>query len=256
MMNMKYTFIFCTLSLLIIIALVLSCRLPLEAKETITEKNSAEEYPEMVPSNESREIAPIHEREAETAPEIPVNERREEQPAEVGIDWLINPGGTVIHQQDGLYFVHYFPNTASLKSDESEILLYNLGTQRAQIISSDQQFVVQGKTYEQYSGTWEKFPTYTSWERMQYVNIEPSYYNNEPLILEPGQKGKLHWHYRFEGEIWGKEQKVKISVQYKIGTVSYDLNKDVTRLDPGPRPSEEGYAEGNSGSGQEVNHQE
>lgn len=250
---MKLKFIF-----LIFFIFLVSCRPPFEVDETIPKSIDIGQAEELVilGNNQSPEGAPVREETVEKIPvEIPVEEHREEiSTLMVDIDRLINLGGTIIHQQDGLYFVHYFPNTASLKSDESEILLYNLGTQRAQIISSDQQFVVQGKRYEQYSGTWEKFPTYTSWERMQYVNIEPSYYNNEPLILEPGQKGKLHWHYQFAGEIWGKEQKVKIVVEYKIGTTSFTLNKEITRQDPGPRPSEEGHVESNSGGGQEAGH--
>ncbi len=139
------------------------------------------------------------------------------------------PGGTVLHRQDGITFELYFPNTGSLKSDESEILIYNEGDAAVQVTSSDMKFIVAGRTYEQYSGTWEKFPSKPSWERLDYVNIHPRYYQNQPLILEPGQKGKLHWHYQFEGDIRGKEQAVEINIVYKIGAQSYSLERRVVR---------------------------
>ena len=155
------------------------------------------------------------------------------------------PGGTVLHRQDGVTFEHYFPNTGSLKSDESEILIYNERNIAVQVVSSDMKFILGGKTYEQYSGTWEKFPSKQSWERMEQVNIKPLYYQGQPLILEPGQKGKLHWHYQFGGDISGKEQAVEINVAYKIGSQSYTLERRVVREENN----------GNSGGG-EIEHTE
>ena len=139
------------------------------------------------------------------------------------------PGGIILHRQEGVTFEHYFSNMGSLKSDEAEILVYNGGNAAVQITSSDMKFIVAGRTYEQYSGTWEKFPSIDSWEKIDYVNIHPRYYQNQPLILEPGQKGKLHWHYQFAGDIRGKEQAVDIDITYSIGAQSYTLKKKVVR---------------------------
>ena len=143
------------------------------------------------------------------------------------------PGGTVLYQKDGLTFEHYFPNTGSLKSDESEILIYNGKNTAVQIISSDMKFIADGKNYEQYSGTWEKFPSIQSWEKIEYVNIHPRYYQGQPLILELGQKGKLHWHYQFGEAISGKEQAVDIEISYKIRAQNYTLKKKVEREENG-----------------------
>ena len=139
------------------------------------------------------------------------------------------PGGTILHRQDGVTFEHYFPNTGSLKGDESEILMYNEGNAVVQVTSSDMKFIVAGRTYEQDSGTWEKFPSIQSWERIEQVNIKPPYYQGQHLILEPGQKGKLHWHYQITGDIRGKEQAVDIDITYSIGAQSYTLKKKVVR---------------------------
>ncbi|MEK6950960.1 MAG: hypothetical protein AABX13_04530 [Nanoarchaeota archaeon] len=140
------------------------------------------------------------------------------------------PGGTVIQQQEGVTFEHYFPNTGSLKSDESEILIYNQGKAAVQITSSDMKFILDGKRYEQYSGTWEKFPRQQSWERMEYVNIHPRYYAQEPLILQPGQKGKLHWHYQFGQDIQNKPQAVEIDIIYTLGGKKQVINQRLTKV--------------------------
>lgn len=149
------------------------------------------------------------------------------------------PGGTILYQQDGVTLEHYFPNTGSLKSDESEILVYNRGNVTVQITSSDMKFIVEGRTYEQYSGTWEKFPSQQSWEKIDYVNIKPPYYQGQPLVLEPGQKGKLHWHYQFESDIRGKEQAVDIEITFTSGGKSITIEKIVTREGGGDSFNEE-----------------
>lgn len=160
---------------------------------------------------------------ANPAPSVEPTPPTEEEPQS------LFPGGTVLYQQEGLTFEHYFPYTGSLKGDESEILVYNQGTMPIQITSSDMKFIVEGRTYEQYSGTWEKFPSKQSWERIDYINIKPPYYQGQPLILEPGQKGKLHWHYQFAEDIRGKEQAVEIDIAYNRRTQGYTIKKRVVR---------------------------
>jgi hypothetical protein len=157
------------------------------------------------------------------APEAEESRAEENAPA-------LFPGGTVIHQQDGVTLEHYFPNTGSLKSDESEILIYNRGKAAVQITSSDMKFILDGKTYEQYSGTWEKFPSQQSWERIEYVNIHPRYYAQEPLMLQPGEKGKLHWHYQFEQDIQNKPQAVEIDIIYTLGGEKQIIDQRLTKV--------------------------
>ena len=135
--------------------------------------------------------------------------------------------------QDGqVIFEHYWPlDPASnhLKADESEILVYNDGTVPVQIISPDMIFFLDGKSYPQYSGTWERFPSRTSWERIEYINIDPEHYHNEPLILQPGQKGKIHYHYKFDTDISTKKHSVHILITSKVNGIEKKIDQTLVR---------------------------
>ncbi|QQG39663.1 MAG: hypothetical protein HYS81_04820 [Candidatus Aenigmatarchaeota archaeon] len=135
----------------------------------------------------------------------------------------------IFFSKDGVSMEHYWPSTYSLKGDESEMLIYNEGGERVSIVSVEMTFTAGGRTYEQYSGTWEAFPSRQSWERIDYVNMHPDYYKGEPLVLEPGQKGKVHYHYRF-GDVSG-EQSVSIDLTYKAGGTAV-VKKKLTRTAP------------------------
>lgn len=136
---------------------------------------------------------------------------------------------TVLYNQDQVIFEHYWPNTASLKGDESEILVYNEGVVPVQITSSNQIFILGNQPYSQYSGTWEKFPSRQSWNRIDYVNINPNYYTGQPLLLEPGQKGKLHWHYQFKGDLSTEQQAAEIAITFTRQGKSYSLDRKLVR---------------------------
>lgn len=101
------------------------------------------------------------------------------------------------YQKDGISLQHYWPGEGSFSAEETEILLLNEGGFDLQVKSFEMSYTVEGKAYPEKSGTWEKFPSKTSWNRMEYINISTQYYKEEPLILIPGQKGKLHWHIQF-----------------------------------------------------------
>lgn len=160
--------------------------------------------------------------EAEQHTPLQEQERPSQQPFE-------EQESNIFYNQQGLVLEHYWPNSFFLKGDESEILLYNEGIAPVQILSSDMKFILIGKSYSQYSGTWEKFPSRQSWEKLEYVNIKPPYYKGEPLILQPGQKGKLHWHYKFDEEVAKQEQKVDINLAYQIEGKEYTIQKQLTR---------------------------
>ncbi len=157
--------------------------------------------------------------------------------------------------QDGqVIFEHYWPlDPASkyLKADESEILVYNDGNVAVQITSTDMVFFLDGKSYSQYSGTWEKFPSRSSWERIEYLNIHPNYYHNEPLILQPGQKGKIHYHYKFDTDISNKKHSVQIDLTYKINGVEKEIHQKLerTRALLPSAPTAEAGDQGESSSG-------
>jgi hypothetical protein len=89
---------------------------------------------------------------------------------------------------------------------------------------------VENKTYPHKSGTWEKFPSKTSWEKIEYLNISPQYYKGEPLILEPGQKGKLHWHINFGSQPLDGKQTVQLKLTFLKGnetiTIEEKFNRD------------------------------
>src|SRR3989338_10419930 len=136
---------------------------------------------------------------------------------------------TTFYKDGNIVFDHHWPNTQSLGGDESEVFVYNDGNSVFQVKSTDMVFVAGGKSYSQYSGTWEKFPSRSSWERIEYINIHPNYYKNEPLVLQPGQKGKIHYHYQFPGDISGK-QEAKIKITYLVGGEEKKVDQTLTRI--------------------------
>ncbi len=138
----------------------------------------------------------------------------------------------VFFEKGNIQFEHYWPNSGSLGSDESEILVYNEGNVSVQIVSTDMKFIAGGKTYTQYSGTWEKFPSRASWDRIEYTNIQPNYYKGEPLIIQPGQKGKIHYHYQFGGDISQQQQAVKINIVYNHGGKEESIDMELKRTNP------------------------
>lgn len=116
------------------------------------------------------------------------------------------------YSKDGLSLQHYWPGNGSFSNEETEILLFNNSGSNLQVKSFDVTYAVEGKTYPHKSGTWEKFPTKTSWDKIEYINISPQYYKGEPLILTSGQKGKLHWHIQFGSQPLDGKQTVTVKL--------------------------------------------
>lgn len=134
------------------------------------------------------------------------------------------------YSKDGLYLTHSWPGEGNFSNEETEILLFNESRSSVEVKSFDLAYSVDGKTYPHKSGTWEKFPSKTSWEKLEYLNISPQYYKGEPLILEPGQKGKLHWHIQFDTQpLDGKQTvRVKLTLFKENQTINIDeqFNRD------------------------------
>lgn len=113
------------------------------------------------------------------------------------------------YSKDGISLQHYWPGDGSFSNEETEILLFNDSASNLQVKSFDLTYSVEGKTYPHKSGTWEKFPSKTSWDRIEYINISSQYYKSELLSLTPRQKGKLHWHIQFGSQPLDGKQVVR-----------------------------------------------
>jgi hypothetical protein len=55
-------------------------------------------------------------------------------------------------------------------------------------------FAENGSPRVLFSGTWEKFPSRDNWDRIEYMSIPPSSYQGDSLLVQPGEKAKIHWH--------------------------------------------------------------
>ncbi len=119
----------------------------------------------------------------EPATVAPVNE----QPA---------ANGFIFYDQGGVTLEYYWPLDPSrnLSADETEILAYNTGDATIEFRSPGIVFTEGGVIRERFSGAWEKFPSRSSWDRIEYIQIPPSPFGGESLLVNPGEKAKLHWH--------------------------------------------------------------
>ena len=102
----------------------------------------------------------------------------------------------VFYEQNGLTLEYYWPldDRSNLSADETEILAYNESDEAVEFKTPEMTFMENGTLRAQFSGTWEKFPSRYSWDRIEYIAIPPSLYQGEPLLVHPGEKAKLHWH--------------------------------------------------------------
>lgn len=102
----------------------------------------------------------------------------------------------VFYEQNGLTLEYYWPldDRGNLSADETEILAYNESGETIEFTMPQITFTENGSTRAQFSGTWEKFPSRYSWERIEYISIPPSPYQGESLVVHPGEKAKIHWH--------------------------------------------------------------
>lgn len=138
-------------------------------------------------------------------------------------------GSNPFYFQDDLSLTHSWPGEGNFSNEETEILLFNESNSSIEVKSFDLDYSVEGKTYPHKSGTWEKFPSKTSWERIEYLNISPQYYKNEPLILTSGQKGKLHWHIQFGPNPLDGKQIVTVKLTLIKDDQTININEQFTR---------------------------
>lgn len=102
----------------------------------------------------------------------------------------------VFYVQNGLTLEYYWPldSLSNLSADEMEIFAYNESDGAIEFLLPEITFTENGRPLAQHSGTWEKFPSRSSWDRIEYIQIPPSPYSGEALVAQPDEKVKLHWH--------------------------------------------------------------
>ena len=100
------------------------------------------------------------------------------------------------YQQDGLTLEYHWPldDLNYLSAEETQILAYNESDEAIEFIMPQMSFTENGSPRAITSGTWEKFPSRHSWDRIEQIFIPPSSYQGEPLLVQPGEKAKIHWH--------------------------------------------------------------
>lgn len=210
---------------LILLILISGC-IPPEKSDTIADNLADENLIEQHNASPLQENKPISE---ESPKEVKPEPHQQRTSTEQN---LPPPSPAIFHQDGKVVFEHYWPLdllAQHLKADESEMVVYNDGDSNIQITSTDMKFLLDGKSYSQYSGTWEKFPSRTSWEKLEYINIKSDYYKNEPLILQPGQKAKIHYHYKFDTDIANKKHAVQINLKYKLNGLEKNIDKKLER---------------------------
>ncbi len=133
------------------------------------------------------------------------------------------------YNQNSITLTHTWPGEKNFSNEETEVLIFNESNSKVEVKSFDLEYMVEGKTYPQKSGTWEKFPSKESWERMEYANISKQYYKGESLILEPNQKGKLHWHIQFGSQPLDGKQIVKFNLTLLKDGQTINIDEEFNR---------------------------
>lgn len=133
------------------------------------------------------------------------------------------------YEKDGVSLEHYWPGEGTFSNEETEILLFNDTSSDLQVKSFDLTYSVEDKPYPQKSGTWEKFSSKQSWDKIEYLNISAQYYKGEQLVLAPSQKGKLHWHIQFGPNPLDAKQTVKLKLTLLKGNETITIDEQFNR---------------------------
>lgn len=133
------------------------------------------------------------------------------------------------YSKGGLSLNHTWPGEEHFSNEETEILIFNESDTKVEVKSFDLTYEVESKIYPQKSGTWEKFPSTSSWDRMEYINISKQHYQNQPLNLAQGEKGKLHWHINFGPQPLSGKQTVTIKITLLKNGQTINIDEQFTR---------------------------
>ena len=136
---------------------------------------------------------------------------------------------TPFYNKNGIYLTHSWPGEGNFSDEETEILVFNESSSNLEVKSFDLAYTVENKIYPHKSGTWEKFPSRESWDRIEYINIAPQYYKNELLSLTPGQKGKLHWHIQFGSQPLDGKQTIQLKLTLLKGNETITIDEQFHR---------------------------
>jgi len=148
-------------------------------------------------------------------PSAVVLENAGETPAPQGEDSQRQFQSLVFYDQDGLVLEYYWPldDRRGLSADETEILAYNYGSETIEFRSPSISFMEGSTPKSQSSGTWEKFSSAASWDRIEYIQIPPSSPTGGPLLVLPGEKAKLHWHM---GRVTGANTSQSVNIDLTV----------------------------------------
>ena len=129
-------------------------------------------------------------------------------------------------------FEYYWPGESGhsrLSSDETEFWVFNENTSGATISRISFVFFLDGTETSLLSGTWERFPSRESWERIDYVNIGKGEYTGT-LVLNPSEKGKIHYHVVSASPLTkDKKLSAQVKILFSIGNENYTIDKTLNR---------------------------
>ena len=154
----------------------------------------------------------------------------------------------MFYSQDGVTLEYYWPidDGRNLSADETEILAYNESDETIEFVSPKMAFTENGRLRAQFSGTWEKFPSRDSWDRIEYISFLPSPYGGEKLLVYPGEKAKIHCHLEQIASI-DTSQSVALDLTVRTGggtqriqqTLVRDSGQDTHDVATAPDPTQE-----------------
>ncbi|MCH8003299.1 MAG: hypothetical protein IH934_01605 [Nanoarchaeota archaeon] len=130
---------------------------------------------------------------------------------------------TIFLEEDDILFTHEFPNEGSLKGDESEIFVYNDGQETITILRAKMELFTNNKKSKVNSGGIEKY-SLRAWDVLDKINFGEEF--NGKYTIEPGTKGKMHWHY-FTSE--SEDQTVNIIIDYEVGSKKVNIDKELIK---------------------------
>lgn len=133
------------------------------------------------------------------------------------------------YNKGGVSLQHYWPGEGNFSNEETEILIFNASSSTLEVKSFYIVYLVENRVYPQKGGTWEKFPSRQSWDRIEYLNISPQYYKSERMVLAPGQKGKLHWHINFGPKPLNGKQTVNVKLTLLKGSETLTIDEEFSR---------------------------
>ena len=147
---------------------------------------------------------------------------------------------SVFYQQNSLTLEYHWPldDLNYLSAEETQILAYNEGDETIEFIMPHISFTENGSPRALTSGTWEKFPSRYSWDRIEQIFLLHSY-QGEPLFVHPGEKAKIHWHLERITSI-DTNQSVVLDLTVATGTRTETITLTLVRH------SEQSYSEGPS----------